>query len=81
MKRKDLQRAKGLFQQSLDLEQRGVRLNALAIDYTNIGLVELYRGHRDNAHKHLQTALDFAQQIEDKELCAQIQKQIEKISN
>ena len=81
MKRKDLQRAKGLFQQSLDIEQRGVRLNALAVDYTNIGLVEFYRGHADNAQKHLQTALDLAQQIEDEELCTKIKRQLKDINN
>ena len=81
MKRKDLRRAKGLFQQSLDLEQRGVRLNALAADYVNIGLVELYRGYTEEALKNLKIAFDFAKQIEDETLCTQIQKQMDKISN
>lgn len=81
MKRKDLQRAKGFFQQSLDLEQRGVRLNALAVDYTNIGLVEFYRGQKETAQQHLKIALDFAHQIEDEELISKIQQQIERTSN
>ena len=81
MRRKDLRRAKGLFQQSLDLEQRGVRTNALATDYANIGLVELSRGSKDSALKNLQTALDLAQQTEDADLCEQIQNQLDKLSN
>lgn len=81
MKRRDLRRAKGLFQQSLDLEQRGVRLNALAADYVNIGMVELYRGYSEEALKNLKIAFDFAKQIEDETLCTQIQKQMDKINN
>ncbi|MBQ8464449.1 MAG: tetratricopeptide repeat protein [Alphaproteobacteria bacterium] len=81
MRRQDLLRAKGLFQQSLDLEQRGFRTNALAADYANIGLVELSRGSKETALKNLKTALNLAQQAEDAELCAQIQCQLERFSN
>ena len=81
VKRKDLSRAKGLFQQSLDLEQRGVRSKALAADYTNLGLVEIFRGHEDEAKKNLQTALGFACEIEDDDLCEQIRKHLNKLSN
>ena len=81
MRKKDLQRAKGLFQQSLDLEQRGVRTNALAADYTNIGLVELSRGQKDNALKNLQTALDFAKQTDDLALCTQIKNLLNKLNS
>lgn len=81
MRQKDLQRAKGLFQQSLDLEQRGVRLNALAIDYANMGLVEFRCGQKETARKNIQTALDFARETEDDDLSAQLQKYLRFLSN
>ena len=81
VKRKDLARAKGLFQQSLDLEQRGHRVNALAADYANIGLLEQYCGHSDLARKNLQTALDFAKEVEDEELCICLQNHLDRLSN
>ena len=81
MKRHDLERAKGLFRQSLDLEQRGVRINALAADYANIGLVEMHCGHVDSARKNLQTALDFAKEIEDEELCSCLQSHLNQLNN
>ena len=81
MKRQDYYRAKGLFQQSLDLEQRGVRLNALAVDYANIGIAEMSRGFNDEAKKNLLIALDFAKQIEDENLSQQIQSLLTQINN
>ena len=81
MRQKDLQRAKGLFQQSLDLEQRGVRLNALAIDYANMGLVEFRCGQKEIAKKNIQTAIDFAREIEDGELSARLQKYLRLLNN
>lgn len=81
MKRQDLQRAKGLFQQSLDLEQRGVRSNALAADYANLGLVELCRGQKESAQKNLQTALDFALQTGDEDLCTQLRQHLNRLNN
>ena len=81
VKRKDFSRAKGLFQQSLDLEQRGVRSKALAADYVNLGIVETFRGHKDEAEKNLKTALNFAREIDDDELCSKIYCHLKKLSN
>ncbi len=60
VQKKDLRRAKGLFQQSLDLEQRGYRKNAIATDYANIGLIEMRCGRQDQALKNMETALEYA---------------------
>lgn len=79
VKRCDLRRAKGLFQQSLDLEQRGVRLNAIAADYANIGIIDMRCGNKENAKKNLQTALEFALQADDKELCDTLRQHLEKL--
>ena len=81
MRRKDLLRAKGLFRQSLELEQRGTRTKALAADYANIGLVELCCGHKETAQKNIETALDLACQIEDEELCLNLRQHLAKINN
>ena len=76
VKRKDLQRAKGLFRQSLEMEQRGVRTIALAADYANIGLVEMHSGHKDEARRNLETALKLAEESEDDDLCRQLRQHL-----
>ena len=81
VQRKDLRRAKGLFQQSLDLEQRGCRCSAIATDYANIGFIEMRYGNKGVALKNLHVALDFAQQAEDEELYSLISHHIENINS
>jgi len=81
VKRNDLRRAKGLFQQSLNLEQRGCRCSAIATDYANIGFIEMRHGNKDMAQKNLQLALDFAKQAEDDELYSLINCHIKNINN
>ena len=81
MKRQDLRRAKGLFRQSLELEQRGNRITALATDYANIGLNELCCGRRDDADKNLQTALELAESCGDEDLCRCLRHHLDKLKN
>lgn len=81
VKRKDLQRAKGLFRQSLELEQRGVRTTAIAADYANLGLVEMRCGHQEEARRNLETALNLAKETEDEDLCKQLQQHLNKLNN
>ncbi len=81
LKKNNLRRAKGLFQQSLDLEQVNNRLSAIATDYANIGLVEFRRGNKEQALKTLQTALEYAQANEDDELAAILQERIRNMAN
>lgn len=81
MRRKDLRRAKGLFRQSLELEQRGSRTAALAADYANIGLNELCCGRRDDAGKNLQTALELAESCGDEDLCRCLRHHLDKLKN
>lgn len=80
LKKNDLRRAKGLFQQSLDLEQVNNRLSAIATDYANIGLVEYRRGNKEQALKTLQTALEYAEANQDDELVAILRQRILDIS-
>lgn len=68
LKRGELRRAKGLFQQSASCEQRSNRQAGLAVDYANIALVEQQRGHLEEAQKNLQQALDYTKKAGDKEL-------------
>lgn len=76
LKKNDLRRAKGLFQQSLDLEQISNRLSAIATDYANIGLIEFRRGNRKQALKTLQTALEYAEANQDNELAVILRQRI-----
>ena len=68
LKKHDIKRAKGLFQQSLDLEQVNNRLSGIATDYANMGLIEVYAGNKEQAIKTFQTALDYAKANQDDEL-------------
>lgn len=81
LKKNDHRRALGLFQQSLDLEQKNNRLSGIATDYMNMGLVEWKRGDILQAKKTLQTALEYAKANQDDELSALIEKQLESFSN
>lgn len=76
----DLSRAKGLFQQSLDLEQANNRLGGIATDYANISLIEWRRGDVEQARKTLETALEYAQANQEEELTEILQKRLGLIS-
>ena len=79
LKKNDRKRAKGLFQQSLDLEQVNNRLSGIATDYANIGLIEFSAGNKEQAVKTFQTALDYALANQDEELIDIIQSHLNKI--
>lgn len=79
LRRKELRRAKGLFQQSLALEQKDERLSGIATDYANIGLIELRSGNREQARKTLQTALEYAEVYGENELSKIIKKRLQKL--
>ena len=79
LKKNDRKRAKGLFQQSLDLEQVNNRLSGIATDYANIGLIEFSAGNKEQAVKTFQTALDYALANQDEDLIDIIQSHLNKI--
>lgn len=79
LKKNDIQRAKGLFQQSLDLEQVNNRLSGIATDYANMGLIELYIGNKEQALKTFKTALEYAQANQDDDLTILIKNHLKKI--
>ena len=81
LKKNDHRRALGLFQQSLDLEQKNNRLSGIATDYMNMSLVEWKRGDILQAQKTLQTALEYAKANQDEELSDIILKQINFITS
>lgn len=68
----NLKRAKVLFQQSLHLEQNHERCAGLALDYTNLALIESLSGNSDTADENLKLALEYAQKTENAELIALI---------
>ncbi len=80
LKQNDLRRAKGLFQQSLDMEQINNRLGGIATDYANIGLIEFRKGNLEQAKKTLKTALDYAEANQEEELIRLLKNQLELFS-
>lgn len=76
---KDLKRAKGLFLQSLSLEQKNDRLTGIATDYANISLIEYRCGNFDAAEKTLQTALEYAKAFGENELSKIIKERLNKL--
>ena len=79
MRHGELQRAKGLFQQSLSYEQKNDRLSGQACDYANIGLLELRCGHQEEAQKHIQEALFLAQQQGREDMASYLQQELNKL--
>ena len=78
MQKGELRRAKGLFSQALQLEQKNDRLNAAAADYANIALIEARRGQKELARKNLQTAIECAGFCEDDGLRKILQAELHK---
>ena len=79
LRKKDLQRAKVLLQQSLHLEQRHRRCEGLVSDYTNLALIENLAGNLDMAKENLQTAMEYAEQTGNIELTELIKNKISEI--
>lgn len=74
MQKKDLQRAKVLFQQSLHLEQSHQRCEGLAADYANLALIDELSDYKENAASNWQIAAEYAQQTGDTDLVTLIEK-------
>lgn len=81
LKKNDLRRAKGLFQQSLDREQVNNRLGCIAADYANIGLIEFRSGNIEQAQKTLATAIEYAEVNEEIELVEILKQHLEKLKS
>lgn len=73
----DLQRAKVLFQQSLNLEQKNSRNQGIAVDYADLAIVEKLRGNEKSAEQNLQAALEYAKQTQDEQLIQLICKKVQ----
>lgn len=74
LQKKDLQRAKVLFQQSLHLEQSNQRCEGLAADYANLALIDELCDYTENAAENLKIALEYAHQTGDEELISLIER-------
>ncbi len=79
MRRGELLRAKGLFQQSLEQEQKNDRWIGQVCDYANIGLLEWRSGKTEQAQTHLQAAYDLAEALGDTELSEKIKTNLENL--
>ena len=81
MRRGELSRAKGLFQQSLEQEQKNDRWIGQVCDYANIGLLELRSGKNEQAQTHLQAAYELAQALGDTVLAEKIKVNLDKLKS
>ena len=77
MQKGELKRAKGLFQQSLEQEQKNNRLSGQVCDYANIGFLELRIGQKDQAKNHLMAAKNLALELEDNDMVCLLEKELE----
>ena len=68
LKEKNLDRARTLFKQALDMEHAQNRLKGAAIDYNNLAELSRLTGNSEEAKTYFTQAMEYAQQIEDKEL-------------
>ena len=78
LKQGDLQRAKGLFQQSLSCESSNNRTDGMAIDYANLALIEYRLGQQEQGDKTVQTALEYARAFGETDLSQLLEKQLSK---
>lgn len=75
----ELLHAKGLFQQSLEYEQKSNRLDGMAIGYANIAITEAQRGLNEQAIKTLETAIEYAKAHGETELSVQLENKLNKM--
>ena len=78
--KKDLKRAKGLFFQSLQMEQKCERISGIAMDYANISLIEYKTGNIEQAYKTLKTAYEYASALGENELSIILKERLEKLN-
>lgn len=74
LRKKDLQRAKVLLQQSLHLEQRHRRCEGMVADYANLATIDILSGNQDDAGDNIKVALEYAKQTGSNELIELIKK-------
>lgn len=74
-------RAKGLFQQSLEQEQKNDRCSGIAADYANIALIELRSGHKSEALKNMRAAAEYAEAAGDEPLSAWLKGEMTKLES
>ncbi len=74
LKKGDLRRAKGIFQQSLQHEINDDRTDGAAIDYANIALIDYMNDQKDQSKKTFATALEYAKVFEEGEVFNLIKK-------
>lgn len=70
LKENNLDKARTLFKQALDLEHAQNRLKGAAIDYNNLAELSHMTGNFTEAKTYLNQALKYATEIDDKELIA-----------
>lgn len=75
LKQKDYRRAEGIFQQALHAELHNERWSGAAIDYANIAITSLNRGNIQQSKKHWKTALQYAEQSNNKQLLELLKEQ------
>lgn len=76
MQKGEFKRAKGLFQQSLEQEQKNNRLSGQVCDYANIGFLELRCGQTMQAKNHLLAAKNLALELEDNDMVNLLEKEL-----
>lgn len=76
MNQQDFKRAETLFQQSLACEIQNDRSLGALIDYANIAQAFNRRGNLQQEQKYLKMALDYAQDLQEKELSALLEKRL-----
>lgn len=68
LKENNLNKARTMFKQALDLEHAQNRLKGAAIDYNNLAELSHLTGNKAEAKTYLAQAIKYAQEIDDKEL-------------
>lgn len=65
-----------LFKQALDLEHSQDRLKGAIVDYNNLAEISKIKGDKDEENKYLNLALNYAKEIDDKELIQYLEKKL-----
>ena len=68
--------ASTLFKQALDLEHSQNRLKGAIVDYNNLAEISKLKGDKEEENKYLNIALDYAKNIDDKELINYLEKKL-----
>lgn len=80
LRKGEYRHAKGLFKESVNLEQKNDRIKEIATDYFNISLAEVKMGDKKQSDKTLEIALAYAEEANEDELAAIIRHKLKKIN-